>query len=214
MSRRAPALGVDHVIEFLLVGSDAHASRVFTLLREHGEEDGGVAKSLRFAILHAFREDARKFLRRELEVEEGTDGDAAFCAFVERRGAEGNGGGERHAPECNSVRVHDRKGAEVSEGVGIVGGLLHWIDVVAWMTIAFAKGAGIVDEGGDVGQLVLFRDFRDEHFLDAVELEISREETYFAKMRKWLLHKQSETALSRRLWQGDPPAEIEDLLRA
>ncbi len=180
VSRRTSTLRIDHVIELLLVGTDAHAGGIFAFLREHGEESGRVARGLRFAILHTFREHAGEFVGGELEVEQGADGDAALGALVEGGGAEGDGGGEGHAPEGDGVGVDDGEGAEVGEGVGVVRGLLDGVDVVARGAVAEAEAAGVVDEGGDVGKLVLLGDFGDEHFFDAVELHAVREPPIFA----------------------------------
>lgn len=168
--RRAAALGIDHVIELLLVGTDAHTRRILAFLRQDGEEGGGVAGGLGLAVLHALGEHAREFLGRELEVEQGADGDAAAGALVERGGAERDGGGEGHAPEGDGVRVDHVQGAQEGEGVGVVGRLLHGVDVVAWAAVAEAEAARVVDQGGDVGELVLLRHFGHEHFFDAVEL--------------------------------------------
>ena len=170
MSRRAPAFCIDHVIEFLLVGADTHTGGILAFLREDGEESRFVTRGLRFTILHTCRKYTRKFCRGELEIEQWADGDAAFGAFVERRGAEGDCGGERHAPEGNGVRVDNREGAEESECVGVVRSLLDGVDVIARGTIAEAEASRVVDEGCNVRKLVLLRHFRDKHLFDAIEL--------------------------------------------
>ena len=69
MSGGASDLRIDHVIEFLFVGPDAHPRRVLALLREDGKESGRVARGLRLSILHALCEHAGEFLGRELEVQ-------------------------------------------------------------------------------------------------------------------------------------------------
>ena len=94
MSGRAPALCVDHVIKFLLVGPDAHPCRILAFLGEHGKVGGRVARGLRLSILHALGEHAGELFGRELEVQQRTDGDAAFGAIIQRSGAQGDGGGE------------------------------------------------------------------------------------------------------------------------
>lgn len=170
MSRGAPTFCIDHVIEFFLVGADTHTSGILAFLRQDGEESGFVARGLRFTILHTCRKHTRKFGRGELEIKQWADGDAAFGAFVERRGAEGDCGGERHAPEGNGVRVNDREGAEESECVGVVRNLLDGVDIVARGAIAEAEAARVVDEGCNVRKLVLLRHFRDEHLFDAIKL--------------------------------------------
>ena len=170
MSRRASTLRIDHVIELLLVGTDPHSGGILAFLREHGEESGVIARGLGFTILHAPCEHARELCRGELEVEQRADGDAAFGALVEGGGAEGDGGGEGHAPESDGIRVDNGEGAEEGESVGVVGGLLDGIDIVARGAVAQAEAAGVVDEGRDVGELVLLGDFGDEHFFDAIEL--------------------------------------------
>ena len=170
--RRPARLGIHHVVKLLLVRAEAHAGRVLAVGRQHGEIDGRVAGGAALAVLHALGEDLGEFLRRELEVEEGADGDAAGGALVEGRGAQGDGAGEGLAPEGDGGRVDDGERAQEGEGVGVVGCLEHGVDVVARFAVGLAERAGVVDEGGDVGLLHGFGDVGDEHFFDAVELGV------------------------------------------
>lgn len=49
---RAARFGVHHVVEFLLVGADAHPRGILALFGEDGQEDGRVPCALGFAVAH------------------------------------------------------------------------------------------------------------------------------------------------------------------
>ena len=171
VSWRTPRFGVHHVVELLLVGADAHARRVLSLLRENGEIDRGVARTLGLAVAHRFQENLGEFFRSEFEIEEGADGNAELGTFVERGRAEGDGTGERHAPEADLIRIDEGMGKEESEGVRIVGNLFHRVDLVPRFTVRKAEGARVVDECCNIGELKLLGYFRNEHLFDTVKLQ-------------------------------------------
>ena len=171
MSWRTPRFGVDHVVELLLVGANAHARWVLSFLGENGEIDRRVARALGLAVAHRFQENLGEFFHGEFEIEEGADGNAELGTFVERGRAEGDGTGKRHSPDADLIRIDEGMGEEESEGVRIVGHLFHRVDLVSRFTVRKAEGAGVVDERCDIGELELLGYFRNEHLFDTVELQ-------------------------------------------
>ena len=161
MSWRTPRFGVDHVVELLLVGANAHARWVLSLLGENGEIDRRVARALGLAVAHRFQENLGEFFHGEFEIEEGADGNAELGTFVERGRAEGDGTGKRHSPDADLIRIDEGMGETIRTP-----SLSS-----SRFTVRKAEGAGVVDERCDISELELLGYFRNEHLFDTVELQ-------------------------------------------
>ena len=146
------------------------ASRVLSCCRQHREIGGWIAGKARGAVGHALCEDLGGFRWRGLEVEVRACGDAELGAFVERGGAEGDCGGEGHAPEGDSFGINGILVEEEGQRVGVVGHLVRWVDFIAREAIAFPYVAGIVDQRVDACFLELLSNLGNEHLLYAGEL--------------------------------------------